>query len=54
MNIGVKLINELVKIGDNKGCYRITLFCDKSLVNFYSKNNLNPKEYEIILKRYKK
>ena len=54
MNIGIKLINELVKISDNKGCYRTTLFCDKSLVNFYSKNNFNLKENEIILKRYKK
>ena len=54
MNIGVKLIDKLTKIGDDIGCYRITLFCDKSLVNFYSKNNLNPKEGEIALKRYKK
>ena len=54
MNMGVKLIDKLTKIGDDIGCYRITLFCDKSLVNFYSKNNLNPKEGEIALKRYKK
>jgi glucosamine-phosphate N-acetyltransferase len=54
MNIGVKLIDELTKIGDNRGCYRITLFCDKSLVNFYSKNNLNAKEGEVVLKRYRK
>ena len=37
-NIGVKLINELVKIGKTKGCYRITLFCKDHLVDFYSKN----------------
>ena len=54
MNIGVKLIDELTKIGDNEGCYRITLFCDKSLINFYSKNNLNVKEGEVALKRYRK
>jgi ribosomal protein S18 acetylase RimI-like enzyme len=37
-NIGVKLIEELVKIGENKGCYRITLTCDQSLIKFYNKN----------------
>tara|TARA_Y100000389_G_C17367806_1_gene467307 strand:+ start:108 stop:530 length:423 start_codon:yes stop_codon:yes gene_type:complete len=37
-NIGVKLINELVKIGEVKECYRITLFCKDHLVDFYSKN----------------
>ena len=36
-NIGVKLIEELVKIGDNKECYRITLTCDQSLISFYHK-----------------
>lgn len=37
-NFGRSLIKELIKIGKNKGCYRITLFCKKSLINFYSKN----------------
>ena len=37
-NIGVKLINELVKIGELNKCYRITLFCKDHLVDFYSKN----------------
>jgi ribosomal protein S18 acetylase RimI-like enzyme len=37
-NIGVDLIKELIKIGDNKGCYRITLTCDQSLIKFYNKN----------------
>ena len=37
-NIGVKLIKELVKIAKEKRCYRVTLFCDESLVNFYDKN----------------
>ena len=54
MNIGVKLINELTKIGDDEGCYKITLFCDKSLINFYSKNNFNPKKDEIALRRCRK
>lgn len=38
-NIGVKLIEELVKIAKEKNCYRVTLFCDEPLVNFYNKNN---------------
>lgn len=37
-SIGIQLINQLVKIGENKKCYRITLFCKEHLVNFYQKN----------------
>jgi len=37
-NYGVELIEELVKIGYDKKCYRITLTCDQSLINFYYKN----------------
>lgn len=37
-NIGTKLIKHLVEIGEQKGCYRITLFCKKDLISFYSKN----------------
>ena len=33
--LGVKLVKELVEIGKSKGCYRITLFCDKKLIQFY-------------------
>lgn len=38
-NIGVRLIEELIKIAKNKKCYRVTLFCKESLINFYNKNN---------------
>lgn len=38
-NIGIKLIKELVKIGSNNNCYRITLTCKQNLINFYQKNN---------------
>ena len=34
LGIGEKLINQLVKIGENKKCYRITLFCKDHLVDF--------------------
>ena len=36
--VGVKLVKELVDIGKSKGCYRITLFCDKKLIKFYERN----------------
>jgi len=51
-NVGIDLIKELIKIGNNKGCYRITLFCDEPLLNFYKKNGFNIKENEIALKKY--
>ena len=38
--LGVKLVKELVEIGKSKGCYRITLFCDKKLIQFYERNGL--------------
>jgi glucosamine-phosphate N-acetyltransferase len=38
-NIGLDLIKELVEIGKNKGCYRITLMCKENLKSFYEKNN---------------
>lgn len=37
-NVGTNLIKHLSEIGENKGCYRITLFCKEYLINFYSKN----------------
>tara|TARA_R110002153_G_scaffold238900_1_gene393290 strand:- start:2757 stop:3194 length:438 start_codon:yes stop_codon:yes gene_type:complete len=49
-NIGVKLIEELIKIGKSKDCYRITLFCKKSLINFYNKNGFN--EDYIAMKKF--
>ena len=35
--VGVKLINKLVNIGSEKGCYRITLFCEEKLIKFYER-----------------
>ena len=37
-NIGTNLIKHLVEIGEQKGCYRITLFCKENLISFYSRN----------------
>ena len=36
--IGTYLVKELIEICKKKKCYRITLFCNEKLVNFYSRN----------------
>ena len=41
LGIGEKLINQLIKIGESKKCYRITLFCKEHLVDFYGKNGFS-------------
>ena len=46
----VKLVKELVEIGKNLGCYRITLFCDKKLIKFYERNGF--KVNNVIMKKY--
>ena len=48
--LGVSLIKELIEISRKKGCYRITLFCNEKLVNFYSRNGF--KVNNIIMKKY--
>jgi len=51
-NVGVDLINELVKSAKKRGCYRITLFCKEELINFYSKNGF--KVNNVVMKKYLK
>ena len=41
--IGVLLVKELIKIAKANECYRITLFCKDSLVNFYARNGFEVK-----------
>ena len=48
--IGVSLIKELIKVAENKGCYRITLFCKENLINFYSRSGFEVNS--ISMKRY--
>ena len=48
--VGVSLIKELIEISKRKGCYRITLFCNEKLVNFYSRNGF--KVNNVIMKKY--
>ena len=48
--VGVSLIKELIEISRKKGCYRITLFCNEKLINFYSRNGF--KVNNIVMKKY--
>jgi len=48
--IGVSLIKELIKVAKNKGCYRITLFCKETLVNFYARNGFEINN--VVMKKY--
>ena len=36
--IGTYLVKELIEICKKEKCYRITLFCNEKLINFYSRN----------------
>lgn len=49
-NIGTNLIKHLVEIGEQKGCYRITLFCKKDLISFYSRNGFEVNN--IVMKKF--
>ena len=48
--LGVKLIKELIEIGKSKGCYRITLFCNKKLIQFYERNGFEVNN--VVMKKY--
>ena len=48
--VGVSLIKELIEISRKKGCYRITLFCNEKLINFYSRNGF--KVNNVMMKKY--
>jgi len=48
--VGVSLVKELIEISRRKGCYRITLFCNKKLINFYSRNGF--KVNNVVMKKY--
>ena len=48
--IGVALIKELIKIANEKDCYRITLFCKENLINFYARNGFEVNN--VVMKKY--
>ena len=48
--LGTQLVKELIKVGEAKGCYRISLFCDKKLVKFYERNGF--KVNNVMMKKF--
>ena len=48
--IGTYLVKELIEICKKKKCYRITLFCNEKLVNFYSRNGF--KVNNVMMKKF--
>ena len=48
--LGIQLVKELIKVGEAKGCYRISLFCDKKLVKFYERNGF--KVNNVMMKKF--
>ena len=48
--IGNYLVKELIEICKKKKCYRITLFCNEKLVNFYSRNGF--KVNNVMMKKF--
>jgi len=48
--IGIYLVKELIEICKKEKCYRITLFCNKKLINFYSRNGF--KVNNVMMKKF--
>ena len=48
--IGTYLVKELIEICKKENCYRITLFCNEKLVNFYSRNGF--KVNNVMMKKF--
>ena len=48
--IGTYLVKELIEICKKKKCYRITLFCNEKLINFYSRNGF--KVNNVMMKKF--
>ena len=48
--IGSYLVKELIEICKKEKCYRITLFCNEKLINFYSRNGF--KVNNVMMKKF--
>jgi glucosamine-phosphate N-acetyltransferase len=46
---GIKIVDELLKIADQEGCYRVDLSCEEYLEKFYEKNKF--KKNQIMMSR---
>ena len=47
---GTYLVKELIEICKKEKCYRITLFCNEKLINFYSRNGFKVKN--VMMKKF--
>ena len=47
LGIGKLLIDNLMKNAKNKGCYKVTLVCNKENINFYTKCGLEEKGFQM-------
>jgi len=47
---GTYLVKELIEICKKEKCYRITLFCNEKLINFYSRNGF--KVNNVMMKKF--
>lgn len=45
--IGYNLIKKSIEYGKSIGAYKLTLSCNKNLINFYSKNNLEHRDIQM-------
>ena len=48
--LGTYLVKELIEFCKKENCYRITLFCNEKLVNFYSRNGF--KVNNVMMKKF--
>lgn len=49
INLGQKLIENIVKIAKLKNAYKIILDCNEKLINFYGKNGFEKKEIQMVI-----
>jgi glucosamine-phosphate N-acetyltransferase len=47
LNMGKKMIEHLMKVAEERGCYKVILDCDMKNVEFYVKCGLKPKGIEM-------
>jgi GNAT superfamily N-acetyltransferase len=43
-NLASDLVKEAIQVSKDKGCYKLFLICDKSLIDFYQKAGMKEKQ----------
>jgi len=49
INLGIKIIEKIVNLAREKGCYKIIGNCDEKLLVFYEKNGFSKKGVQIVI-----